>query len=53
VINLMAVKPLGKMIIFVLMFCYFRPDFGQSWARDPFKRVRLEKRCRTHIKLAL
>ena len=51
-LSLVAVKPLGKMIILVLVFCCFGSVFGQSWPQDPFKRVRLEKWCRTHLKLA-
>ena len=52
-LSVVAVKPLGKMIILVLVVCCFGPVFGQSWPQDPFKRVRLEKWCRTHLKLVL
>ncbi len=49
-IDLMAVKPLGKMIIFVLVFGCFGSAFGQRLRQDFFKRVRLDKWCRTHSK---
>jgi hypothetical protein len=50
--DLVAVKPLGNMIILVLVFCCFGFVFGRSWAQDPLKRVRLDKWCRTHLTLA-
>ena len=46
-----AVKPLGEMIMLVLVFWCFGLVFGQSWPQDPFKRVRLDKWCRTRPKL--
>ncbi len=30
----------------------FGPFSGQTWPQDPFKRVRLDKCCRTHLKSA-
>ena len=51
-LSLVAVKPLGKIIILVLVFGCFGPVFGQSLPQDPIKRVWLDKWCRTRIKLA-
>ncbi len=48
---LLAVKPLRKMIILVLVFCCFGSLFGQSWSQDPFERITLEKWSRNHLYL--
>ncbi len=50
-LNLVAVKPLGNMIILVFVFCCFWPAFGKKMPQNPVKGVRLEKQCRTHLKL--
>ncbi len=39
---LVAVKPLGKMLILVLVFCCFGAVLGNSLPQDPFRRARVE-----------
>jgi hypothetical protein len=39
--NLVALEPLTKIIIFVLVVCCFEPFLGQSWPQDPCKPGRL------------
>jgi hypothetical protein len=45
-------KPFGAGPYSILVFADFRPFSGQTWPQDPFRRVRLETRCRTHLKSA-
>jgi hypothetical protein len=45
-----CIQPRNKK--YKLSFGRFRSFPGQTWPQDPFQRVRLEKWCRTHLKLA-
>ncbi len=41
--------------VWKLMYAFvfgFGPNSGRTWPRDPFQRVRLEKRCKTQPKIA-
>ena len=51
-IYLLAIKPLGKMIISVLFFGYFGSVFGQSWSQDPFERVKLDKMIQKSLRFS-
>jgi hypothetical protein len=54
-LNLVAVKPLGKKIILVLVLvpCCFVPVFGQSWPpRTPVNGPGSTHWCRTHLQVA-
>ncbi len=48
--HLVAIRPRNKQ--YNLSFGLFRIFPGQTWPRDPLQGVRLEKWCRTHLKLA-
>jgi hypothetical protein len=48
-IDLVSIKPRCTNYNFSLVFRTFP---GQTWPRDPCQRVRLDKLCRTHLKLA-
>ncbi len=49
--HVVAVKP-GRLDHSCFSVCCVGVVFGRSWPQDPSQRVKLEKRCRTHIKSA-